>query len=350
MKKIAIIGCGNGGQALAGHLSLLGHTVHLYAHPDHLGGLPTIQQKNGIQLTGAIQGFANIALASTDLEACVDDAEVIFLALPAFACDAIFQELLPYVHDNTIIVNLAGYFSAIFQHQILLNSTYQKNIILAEITSFPYACRADNTGIVNIVAIKDFVGIAAIPANETVHVIAKLSDVIPCPLRAKSSVLEVGLYNTSGIGHTPAILFNAARIGNKDSFYFYKDGISEETANVMSRLDKERVAIGDKLGYLIPQHYQVLNDYYGYQFHSIFDYFKNSPIHNSVSFFPSSTKTRYVREDVPFILVPWYTIGECMGVNVSGIKTLIAAMSLLHDIDYMKQGRQFTQKLIADYQ
>lgn len=350
MKKVAIIGCGNGGQALAGHLSLMGHHVSLYAHPDHPGGLPVIQQQNGIYLTGAVEGFAKIALTSNNLQECVTEAEMIFLALPAFASDHVFQELLPYLHKGQIVVNLAGYFSAIFAHQILLNSPYERDIILAELTSFPYACRANNAGSVQIVAIKDFVGIAAIPAEKTSDIILQLSDVIPCPLRAKLSVIEVGLYNTSGIGHTPAILFNAARIGNKDEFYFYKDGISEETANVMMRLDKERVAIGSKLGYRIPQHFEVLNDYYGYQFNSILDYFKNSPIHNSIKFFPTSTKTRYVREDVPFILVPWYTLGEVLGVNVSGIKTLIDAMSLLHNTDYMQLGRKFTSELVAKYQ
>lgn len=303
MKKITILGCGNGGQALAGHLSLLGHQISLYADPEHMGGLLAIQQQNGIQLTGAVEGFATLACVSTNLSECLKEAEVILLALPAFACDDIFKKMLPHLRKGQIIVNLAGYFSALFEHQTLLNSSYEKDVIIAELTSFPYACRANNSGSVHIVAIKEFVGIAAIPKDKTLNVIKMLADVIPCPLVAKSSILEVGLYNTSGIGHTPAILFNAARIGNKDEFYFYKQGISKETANVMMRLDQERIAIGDKLGYQIPQHYEVLNDYYGYQFTSIFDYFKNSPIHNSIKFFPTSTKTRYVLEDVPFILV-----------------------------------------------
>lgn len=350
MKKIAILGCGNGGQALAGHLSLMGHQINLYAHPNHLGGLQAIQQQNGIHLTGAIEGFAEISSVSSHLRECVADAEVILMALPAFACDDTFQEMLPYLRKGQIIVNLAGYFSAIFEHQILLKSPYEQDVILAELTSFPYACRANNAGSVHIVAIKEFVGIAAIPKEKTSDVIKRLTDVMPCPLRAKSSVLEVGLYNTSGIGHTPAILFNAARIGNKDEFYFYKQGISEETANVMMRLDKERIAIGSQLGYQIPQHFEVLNDYYGYRFTSILDYFKNSPIHNSIKFFPTSTKTRYVREDVPFILVPWYSLGDSLGTSPKGMKTLIEAMSLLHDTDYMEKGRKFNSELISVYQ
>jgi opine dehydrogenase len=286
---------------------------------------------------------------STHLPTCVKDVEIILLALPAFACDHVFQELVPYLRKGQLIVNLAGYFSAIFEQQILLNSASEQDIIFAELTSFPYACRADNSGSVNIVAIKDFVGIATTQKEKVNEVITQLSDVIPCPLHAKSSILEVGLYNTSGIGHSPAILFNAARIGNKDEFYFYKEGISVETANVMMRLDKERISIGNELGYKIPQHYEVLNEYYGYKFTSILDYFKNSPIHNSIKFFPNSTKTRYVLEDVPYILVPWYSLAEHLGVQANGIKTLIDAMSLLHDIDYMEKGRKFNSLLIEQY-
>lgn len=349
MKKIAILGCGNGGQALAGHLSLNGHIVSLYANENHLGGLRAIQQQNGIELTGKVKGFSQINLLSTNLQECVENAEIILIALPALACDEIFIAMMPFLQSGQIIVNLAGYFSSIVAHQALINSPYEQNIIFAELTSFPYACRAELGNKVNIVAIKDFVGIAAIPANKTTEVIEKLQDVIPCPMKIKNSVLEVGLYNTSGIGHTPAVLFNAARIGNKDEFYFYKDGISEETANLMIRLDEERISIGNKLGYTIPEHYQVLNDYYGYNYASIYEYYKKSPIHNSIKFFPTSTKTRYILEDVPYILVPWYSIAQHLGIEAKGIKNLIDFTSLLHNTDYMSQGRKFTAEILEYY-
>lgn len=350
MKKIAILGCGHGGQALAGHLSFMGHEVSLYAHPEHPGAFNAIYQQKGIYLTGEIEGFATIHSMHHEIQPCIEGAAVILMALPAFACDQLMYDLVPYLSAGQILVNLAGYFSSIFAHQLILNSPYEKDIRLAELTSFPYACRTNHAGSVHIVATKQFVGIASIHKNQIHEIIDELSDVIPCPLRAKSSVLEVGLYNTSGIGHTPAILFNAARIGNQDSFYFYNEGISEETAQVLMRLDQERLLIGSKLGYVIPPHYEVLNKYYGHQFSSIYDYFKKSPIHNSIPFFPTSTKTRYVREDVPFILVPWLTLAESLGIQAKGIKTLIDAMSLLHNTDYLAMGRKFNPELIASYQ
>ena len=349
MQQIAILGCGNGGQALAGHLSLQGHSVSLYADPAHPGGIYAIAQHQGIEVTGVVRGFAPISLATTNLAACLEHASIILMALPALACDEVFAAMMPYLRRGQIIVNMAGYFSSIFAHQALLNSPYEQEVIFAELTSFPYACRAESGNKVNIVAIKDFVGIATIPPQQTAAVIQQLQAVIPCPLAAKSSVIEVGLYNTSGIGHTPAVVFNAARIGNHDEFYFYKDGISAETAQVMMRLDQERLALATQLGYSIPEHYQVLNGYYGYNYTSIYDYYKNSPIHNSIKFFPTSTKTRYIVEDVPYILVPWYSIAQSLGIAAPGIRTLIDFTSLLHNTDYMAAGRKFSPSLLSTY-
>lgn len=234
MKKIAILGCGNGGQALAAYLSLQGHQVSLYAHPKHPGGIHSIQtNQNKIELSGIASGIAQLYQVSTNLQQSIDQAEAIFMALPALACEEIFTAMLPDLKDGQIIVNMAGYFSSIFEHQILINSGYNTDLIITELTTFPYACRAEPGNKVNIVATKKFVGIAAIEQTQTNYAITQLSDLIPCPLQAKSSALEVSLYNASGIYHAVTVLFNAARIGNKDEFYFYKDGISEETADVM---------------------------------------------------------------------------------------------------------------------
>lgn len=350
MKKIAILGCGNGGQALAAYLSLQGHQVSLYAHPKHPGGIHSIQtNQNKIELSGIASGIAQLYQVSTNLQQSIDQAEAIFMALPALACEEIFTAMLPDLKDGQIIVNMAGYFSSIFEHQILINSGYNTDLIITELTTFPYACRAEPGNKVNIVATKKFVGIAAIEQTQTNYAITQLSDLIPCPLQAKSSALEVSLYNASGIYHAVTVLFNAARIGNKDEFYFYKDGISEETADVMIRLDQERRSIGSKLGYNLPENYQALNAYYGYNYSSIYEYYKNSSIHNSIKFMPISTRTRYVLEDIQYLFVPWYTIGQSLGIEMRGVKCIIETASFLHNTDYLSSGRKFTPQIVERY-
>lgn len=349
VKKIAILGCGNGGQALAGYLSLLGHQVNLYAHPDHPGGIKTIQQHQGIELGGIVNGFGKINLASTDLQECVADAEVILMTLPALACEEIFTKILPYLKNGQIIVNMAGYFSSIIEDQIRIKNRPELDITITELTTFPYACRAEGNNKVNIVANKKFVGISAITPSQTDNVIRELVNIIPCPLVAKSSALEVSLYNASGIYHSVTVIFNAARIGNQDEFYFYKEGISEETANAMIRLDQERRNIGQKLGYNLPENYQQLNAYYGYNYSSIYDYYKNSQAHNTIKFMPPSTRTRYILEDIQYLLVPWQSIGQSIGIETKGIKAMIDIASFLHDTDYMTSGRKLDTEMISYY-
>ena len=63
--KIAVIGAGNGGQAIAGYLALVGHEVSLYDRDDEkVSVLNTI---GGIELIGKIQGFGKINCITTDI-------------------------------------------------------------------------------------------------------------------------------------------------------------------------------------------------------------------------------------------------------------------------------------------
>lgn len=349
MKNITVLGCGNGGQALAGYLSLLGHQVNIYAHSDHPGGINSVQQNQGIELSGIVNGFAKINLASNDLQTCIYDADIILMTLPALACENIFNEMLPFLKNGQIIVNMAGYFSSIIEHQILTAQRPDLNITITELTTFPYACRANGEGKVNIVACKKFVGIAAVNPQQTTYAIEQLKDIIPCPLIAKSSTLEISLYNASGIYHSVTVLFNAARIGNKDEFYFYKEGISEETADMMIRLDQERRTIAKHLGYDLPENYQQLNAYYGYNYTSIYDYYKNSEAHSKMTFMPPSTRTRYILEDIQYLLVPWLSIAQSLNIEARGLKAIIDIASFLHNTDYYISGRKITIDMINQY-
>ncbi|MGE5139272.1 MAG: hypothetical protein ACM3JD_07420, partial [Rudaea sp.] len=79
-KKIAVIGAGNGGTAMAGDLTLAGHECRLFEFPDWAGNVTAVQDKGGIQVTGVARtGFAPVALATTDMAAAVDGAELIMV-------------------------------------------------------------------------------------------------------------------------------------------------------------------------------------------------------------------------------------------------------------------------------
>ncbi|MCP3890469.1 MAG: hypothetical protein GY702_16590 [Desulfobulbaceae bacterium] len=67
----AIIGGGNGGQSVAGHLANMGFYVRLF---DIIPS--TINQQMGIHLDGEVEGFGKLKLASTDLDKVVTGADI----------------------------------------------------------------------------------------------------------------------------------------------------------------------------------------------------------------------------------------------------------------------------------
>lgn len=78
--RITVVGGGNGGQALAGHLALLDNDVILYEHPTFAKTIEAIKEKgNNITLEGAISGTGSLRSITTDISKAVGHAEILFL-------------------------------------------------------------------------------------------------------------------------------------------------------------------------------------------------------------------------------------------------------------------------------
>ncbi len=349
MNKVAIIGCGNGGQALAGHLSLLGLNVNLYAHPNHLGGFQEVKKRGGVECFGAVHGFGKINLVSNDLAAVLNQTDIVFICLPVVAHESIFINMLPFLKENHIVINLSGQFSGIYQKEILNRSGWEKNIIIADVTSFPYACRSESPSNANIVSVKTKMGIASFNKSIAFEINDIIKSFFPSKLEIMSSFIEAGLYDPCGITHPANVVFNAGRIGNQQEFYFYKEGITKETAQFLDVLDNERILIGQKLGLNLPPFYEVMNSYYDLSFTSIYDFYKLSPIHNKKTFCPDSISHRYVSEDVPYSLVPWYSLGERLGYQATSMKNIIEITSTMNKTKYYEKGRIITDLQLKEF-
>ena len=76
-KTFAVIGAGNGGQAMAAHLTLSGYAVHLFdANQEKIKEL----QKTGeIIVTGKVEGTAKIELITGNIETAVEGCDVLFV-------------------------------------------------------------------------------------------------------------------------------------------------------------------------------------------------------------------------------------------------------------------------------
>lgn len=344
MKRIAILGCGHGGQALAAHLTLNGCDVALYADANHARALHAIQVTQEIELTGAVTGKANINLLTTDIKSAIQDREVIYLALPTAAHEATFSTMLPYLTKGQIVVTLASNFSSLAFRELQKRAFIDPQCIFVEMPSFPYACRAEQPGLVTIFAIKKSLALAALPAMHTQQMIEQLQPHFPTPLIANKNVLELGLNIVSGMCHPIIALLNSGRIGaGKDSFYFYREGVTPAIAKVLEKIDHDRCEIGRRLGCATLPLLEIMEAWYGIRYATIYDFFTNSPVHNAVPLCPPSLDTRYITQDIPYVLVPWANLGRLVNYPSTSMEAFIQLGSQLMEVDYAKEGRNLAR-------
>lgn len=337
--NITVIGCGHGGQALAANLALLGHHVTLYADEHHPGFLHTIGE-NAITLQGKLNGTAMLALLTCNMALALQSAEVIYLSLPTHAHLPQFKKMLPLLRQGQTVITLAGNFSSLYFYRELVNAGKEEDIYLADVASLPYACRAAPFGIVNIIDIKQRIDIAAMPAKNTHAIISKIAAHFPSSLIPSDNVLALGLNTISAICHPTLMVVNAGRIGEgEEAFYFYKEGISRDVANIIMALDHDRMKIGHLYGFNMSSFLAIMNRFYDYHYTSYYDFFTQSPIHNTLTLCPDSIRNRYLSQDIPYVMLPWYNMGLHVGYESNVMRSLIHLSSMLNDTCYFSHGR-----------
>ena len=114
MSKIAILGGGNGAHAAAVDLTLRGFDVTICEDARFAAKMQKVFDTRTIAYKGALgEGSVQIAGVTTNLEAAVDGAEFILVAVPAFAHEMYAQKLAPIVQENQIVFVLPGTFGSL---------------------------------------------------------------------------------------------------------------------------------------------------------------------------------------------------------------------------------------------
>ncbi len=147
----AVIGAGNGGQAMAAHLTLQGYTVYLYDVDRKK--IAYLRQKGTITASGAVEGTAEIAVITDDLSEAVEDCAAIFVVTTTDQHAALSRELLAYVQEDQVVVLCPGQTGgAIIVHNVFCGGG--KQIAVAETQDLIYTCRSSEPGYVSVSAIK----------------------------------------------------------------------------------------------------------------------------------------------------------------------------------------------------
>lgn len=332
----AIIGGGNGGQSLAGHLSLIGFPVRLFDIFEET--VEAINEQGGIHVNGVVEGFGKLEFATTDIGKAIEGATVVMVVAPAIAHKTIAKSCVPYLEDGQIVIIHPGATCGALEFKQVLNTSGCKaNVVIAETNSLIYACRSPKPGYATILGIKEDLVLASIPNRENPRVLALIQEIFPQIVGGKN-VLQPSLGNANAIVHPAPTLLNTSMIESKHEWLYYHEGITPSIGDFVEDLDQERVQLGNSLGLdLVP-----IREWYRIAYNAEGDTLceavrKNKAYAGIVG--QKSLRTRYLLEDIPTGLIPMVELGKLQGVPMPRMQLIIDLGQYLLKEDFYKEGR-----------
>lgn len=331
--KIAVVGAGNGGYAMAADLTLRGHVVAL--HSRDRSKIDAITANSGIDLTGIVgEGRANIAYVGNDIATAVRDAELIALPVPGMVQEAYLELLLPWVEVGQALWLCPGSgASLVIQHR--LRELGKADLLVFETLGPPYGARRTGDASVAVRA-RYRAHCAAFPARRTPEALAILERLYPC--EAATNVLETALMNVNAIIHPLPSLMNWGAIELREgAFSLYGEGMTAGVLRCLEEIDQERVAVCRELGLSTLK----LDEIYGLLGARLM-YREAMGMGRAEKY-----EERFIQEDVPIGLVLIASVGEMVGVRTTAIDAVITLASVLYQQDFRASGRSAKRLGIA---
>lgn len=337
-KKVAVIGAGNGGCAIAAYLSSQGVDVNLcdlfpqYVEP--------IVENGGIDLTlDGETSHQKIAQVSDDVAKTIAGVELIMVVTPSFTHDMIAERCASALSDGQVIVlnpGRTGGALAFLNKVRELGCTAE--ITVAETQTLIYSCRKTGPASAIIYSVKKEVTLGAFPSNRTAKVIELLNPEYP-QFTPVENCMETSLTNIGALFHPTPILLNVGRIENiKEPYRYYIDGITPSVARLIKCIDCERMAVAEAYGTKVLSAEEWLVQSYDTHGADLYELLQNNEAYASI-LSPSTIDARYVTEDVPMSLVPISELGKAAGIATPNIDAVIQLACSIYDRDFRTEGR-----------
>lgn len=336
--KIAVLGAGNAGCAVAGDLTLKGHEVTLIKtsnsmHNDNFQFLLDNAGQISLLEDGETR-TAHISKVTTDL-ACLSDAEVVIIYIQTSYHEELIMRIKEYLRDGQIVIINPGYFSTAY----MLKHCKDKDLTIVEATSSFIDCRIAEPGLIKVGFRNVRNPIGVYPSCRKEETAAKLEclgfHLVPF------STVEVAMHNPNMIVHTVGAIMSIPRIEKTNGDYcMYWEVFTPSVWNILERLDAEKMDVLEHLG--LPRLAYVD----ACKFRNTLD----ENVDGKATFFwyaamptrakgPVAVNSRYITEDVPQGLVMLETLGRYLNIPTPICTSLIEMANAALQTDFRKVGR-----------
>lgn len=256
--KIAVLGGGHGCYAAAADLSEAGHEVRLWRRD--ATALQPVVDAGGIVLKDAAGAReVPLALATGDIAAALRGAELVLIPSPAIAQADIAAAMAPHLVDGQVVFLPPGSFGSFTMSRAVRAAGNRADVAWAETGTLPYLARKHGPREVNVTVRAVRLPTGVYPARQAPHAIATLrrayASVLPC-----GDALSGALMNAGPVIHPPLMVMNAAPLQHFERWDIHTEGTQPAVRAVTDRLDLERIAVREALGYAAP-HFPLADHY-----------------------------------------------------------------------------------------
>ena len=337
-KTWAIIGGGNGGQAMAGHLASMGERVRLFDVVP--ATVEALNKRGGIQIHHAIEAFGKLEFATDNMEKAMDGADILMIILPSIYHRSIAEKMVPYLKDGqTVFLHPEASCGAIAFRKVMQDMGCTAKVVVGAACSLLYSVRVQEPGDVWIYGRKDEVACAALPASDNDKLAAALRPQLPW-FKLVPNVLATSIDNLNAMMHPAPMLLNTSRIEADPfvPFQYYLEGITPSVGKYVEAMDRERIAVAEAYGLSQRTINQEYADMYncGEATTPLYRLCKDNP--GYVGLMCANTlSTRYLLEDIPYSIVAIRALAQVAGVPTPCIDAMITIGYTL--LDQMEVGR-----------
>lgn len=339
--KVAILGAGNGGCAVAADMSIRGIDVTLIKtsknkmHEDNFIHL----LKNSGSISMSENGetkTANIKKISNDIND-IKGCEIVIIYIQTNFHEQLIERISPILEDGQIIVINPGYFSTAY----VLKHCANRNITVVEAQSSFIDCRISEPGLIKVGFRNVRNPLGVYPMRNRNYAKEKL-DKLGFPFVYLNSVVEAALHNPNMIVHTVGAVMSIPRIEKTHGEYcMYHEVFTPSVWNILEKLDSEKMDVLEAMGYKRLPYVEAC------KFRNSLDGSKNA---KEVFFWyaamptrakgPVEVDSRYISEDVPQGLVMMEALAKRLNVKTPICTSLIELASAALGRDLRMEGRK----------
>ena len=338
---VAVIGAGNVGCALAADLALRGHDVRLCTRSP--ARLDPIRAAGGITLTGAVEGFAPLALLTVSLAEATAGADLVAVTVPTPALPHYARPLAQTVTADQLIWLDPGHSGgALYLAAEMERTTGRRGRRICQLSTASHGSRMSGPATVGVFGLPN-ASLAAFPGRHLDECHQRINALFPGRFAKAASVLEVDLLNMNAVMHPPQMVCSASWIeATQGDFSIYQEGSGPAVGRLIEAVDRERMAVADRLGISTVSLVEFLRQS-GYTTDegaatgSVFGALRAGEAIKGVKA-PPTLDHRYLHEDVGWGLVPWIHLAEVVDVPTPVMDAVTQVAGTINGVDYRRTG------------